>query len=136
MAVAAADSREDRYTLRSTTTSDLAAYLIGPEPAETTWLSPARQHEEAWFLGLRLNSGVSVTQLKKEFGPEPVAQAMEVVASLKEDGLLQSNGKTVRLTAQGQLLSNEVFQQFLGLDADSEAEEDRLPSETGVPTPA
>jgi len=122
MFLAAADSPEDSYTLRSTTTSDLPAYLAAPEPPEITWLSPARRHEEAWFLGLRLNRGVNAAQLKKEFGPELVARAMKVVASLKEDGLLQSNGKTVRLTAQGQLLSNEVFQQFLGLDAVSQIE--------------
>jgi coproporphyrinogen III oxidase-like Fe-S oxidoreductase len=34
-------------------------------------------------------------------------------------GLLTSDGKTVRLTAQGQLLSNDVFQEFLGLPATS-----------------
>lgn len=136
MALATAHSHEDRYTLRSTTTSDLAAYLSAPEPPEITWLSPARQHEEAWFLGLRLNAGVNIAQLKKEFGPEPVAQAMKVAASLKEDDLVQLNGKTVRLTAQGQLLSNEVFQQFLGLDADFQTGDTRVSSEAGVTIPA
>jgi len=32
---------------------------------------------------------------------------------LVESGLLASDGKTVRLTAQGQLLSNDVFQEFI-----------------------
>jgi oxygen-independent coproporphyrinogen-3 oxidase len=82
---------------------------------ETAWLSPVAQHEEAWFLGLRLNAGVNVAALQREFGAEPVAQAMEVVARLAGDGLLTSDGKRVRLTAQGQLLSNDVFQEFLGL---------------------
>ena len=123
MFLAAADSPEDRYTLRSTTTSDLPAYLADHEPPEITWLSPARQFEEAWFLGLRLNAGVNIAQLKREFGPNLVAQAMKVVASLKEDGLVQSNARTVRLTAQGQLLSNEVFQQFLGLDTTAQTRE-------------
>ena len=82
---------------------------------ETAWLSPARQHEEAWFLGLRLNAGVEVAALEHEFGRETVARAMEVVARLDEDGLLASDGKSVRLTARGQLLSNDVFQEFLGL---------------------
>lgn len=39
-----------------------------------------------------------------------------------EEGLLKSDGKTVRLTAQGRLLSNDVFQQFLGLDSAQEAD--------------
>jgi len=43
----------EESVLRSTTTDDLKAYLAGAEPVETTWLTPARQHEEAWFLGLR-----------------------------------------------------------------------------------
>ena len=74
--------------VRSTTTDDLGAYLEGAEPVETTWLSPARQHEEAWFLGLRLNAGVDVAALEREFGAEMVAGAMEAVERLVEDGLL------------------------------------------------
>jgi coproporphyrinogen III oxidase-like Fe-S oxidoreductase len=39
---------------------------------------------------------------------------------LVEAGLVVSDGKTVRLTAQGQLLSNDVFQEFLGLDTEED----------------
>ena len=102
-----------RYVLRSTTTDDLTAFLGGPEPVETAWLSPERQHEEAWFLGLRLNAGVRPAALRREFGREPVARALKVVAGLAEAGLVTSDGRTIRLTAQGRLLSNDVFQQFL-----------------------
>jgi oxygen-independent coproporphyrinogen-3 oxidase len=112
-ALHAADTGGLGYILRATTTDDLTAYLAGPAPTETAWLSPDRLHEEAWFLGLRLNEGVDVPALEQKFGPEPVARAMKTVARLAADGLLTSNGNTVRLTAQGQLLSNEVFQEFL-----------------------
>jgi oxygen-independent coproporphyrinogen-3 oxidase len=119
----AAARAEDRvasgYVLRSTTTDDLKAFLAGREPVETAWLSPARQHEEAWFLGLRLNAGVEVAAMEREFGLAMVAPALKVVARLVEAGLLASDGKTVRLTAQGRLLSNDVFQEFLGLEADA-----------------
>ena len=121
MAFDAAGSSESRYVLRSTTTSDLKEYLSGTGAAETAWLSPARQHEEAWFLGLRLNQGVEVAALVRKFGTSMVARAMDVVERLVEDGLLESDGKTVGLTAHGQMLSNDVFQEFLGLDA-NEAE--------------
>ena len=147
-ALQAADSAGPGYVLRSTTTDDLGAFLEGPkpgsprpprrirpwggepgsprtglrpwggEPVETAWLSPARQHEEAWFLGLRLNVGVDVAALEREFSKEMVARAMETVGRLVEAGLLTSDGKTVRLTAQGQLLANDVFQEFLGLGAE------------------
>jgi len=120
-ALPTADSDGPGYVLRTTTTDDLAAYLAGPEPAETAWLSPERQHEEAWFVGLRLNVGVELAAVEREFGREPVARAMEAVGRLVEDGLLSSDGDTVRLTARGQLLSNDVFQEFLGVGAEEGA---------------
>jgi oxygen-independent coproporphyrinogen-3 oxidase len=110
---------EDHRVLRSTTTDDLKAYLAGSEPVETTWLTAAQQHEEAWFLGLRLNAGVDVAALQREFGEAMVEPALKAVARLAEDGLLTFDGKTVRLTAQGRLLSNEVFQEFLGLGTEA-----------------
>lgn len=120
-ALPAADRSESGYVLRFNTTDDLPEYLSGPQPAETAWLSPARQHEEAWFLGLRLNAGVKVAALRREFGTRMAAPAMEVVARMAERGLVTSDGRTVRLTPQGRLLSNDVFQEFLGLGADEEA---------------
>jgi oxygen-independent coproporphyrinogen-3 oxidase len=106
---------EDHRVLRSTTTDGLTAYLAGSEPVETTWLAPAQQHEEAWFLGLRLNAGVDVAAMQHEFGAAMVEPALKVVARLAEARLLDTDGRTVRLTAQGRLLSNNVFQEFLGL---------------------
>jgi oxygen-independent coproporphyrinogen-3 oxidase len=107
---------EGHRVLRSTTNDDLKAYLESSEPVETTWLTRAQQHEEAWFLGLRLNTGVDVAAVQREFGEAMVAPALQAVARLAENGLLSSDGKTVRLTAQGRLLSNDVFQEFLGLE--------------------
>jgi oxygen-independent coproporphyrinogen-3 oxidase len=99
--------------LRSTTTDDLKAYLAGSTAPENTWLSPARQHEEAWFLGLRMNEGVDIDALPQEFGPELVEPTMQTVQQLVDDGLLVAVGAHVRLTARGRLLSNDVFQEFL-----------------------
>lgn len=101
------------YILRSTTTDDLKACIEGSQPPEIAWLSRERQHEEAWFLGLRLNRGVSISQLRTEFGEEPIARSLATVARLVERRLLVSDGETVRLTPQGRLLSNDVFQEFL-----------------------
>ena len=117
------EAREDGrrgapYVLRATTTDDLKAFLEGSAAAETAWLSPQRQHEEAWFLGLRLHAGVGVAALRREVGAEPVERALGAVARLVEGGLLASDGKTVRLTPRGRLLSNEVFQEFLENAAD------------------
>jgi oxygen-independent coproporphyrinogen-3 oxidase len=109
---------EDHRILRSTTTDDLTAYLMGAEPVENSWLTPAQQHEEAWFLGLRLNAGVDLAAVRREFGAAMVEPALKVVARLVESGMATSDGKTVRLTAQGRLLSNNVFQEFLDLETE------------------
>jgi oxygen-independent coproporphyrinogen-3 oxidase len=118
LALHPADLVRTGRVLRSTTTDDLKAYLAGAEPVETAWLSPARQHEEAWFLGLRVNAGVEVAAVEREFGPAMVVPALKVVARFVESGLLVFDGKKVRLTPRGRLLSNDVFQEFLGLDAE------------------
>jgi oxygen-independent coproporphyrinogen-3 oxidase len=108
----------DSFILRTKTTDDLKGYLRAGESAETAWLSPDRQHEEAWFLGLRLNAGVEIAALEQEFGHERVRPALEVASHLAADGLLVLDERRVRLTARGRLLSNEVFQEFLGLEAE------------------
>lgn len=125
----ATDSAKQRrvpYVLRSTTSDDLAEYLAGTAAVETAWLSPDRQHEEAWFLGLRLNQGVPLAALRREFGRGPVGQVLAVVERLVESGLLESDGKTVRLTPQGRLLSNDVFQEFLATSDSADAAEESL----------
>jgi oxygen-independent coproporphyrinogen-3 oxidase len=115
------DEARSGYVLRSTTTHELGAFLGGAEAAETAWLSPAGQHEEAWFLGLRLNAGVDLGDLELEFAsPRRLARAMEAVRRLAEAELVVMNGKTVCLTEQGRLLSNDVFQEFLGLEREEQ----------------
>ncbi|MGA8043295.1 MAG: radical SAM family heme chaperone HemW [Terracidiphilus sp.] len=109
--------QEPSFLLRSKTTDDLKVYLAASEAAETTWLSPERQHEEAWFLGLRLNAGVRPSQLRREFGRISVTRALDVADRLVKAGLIEVNGKTVRLSARGRLLSNDVFQEFLAESA-------------------
>jgi oxygen-independent coproporphyrinogen-3 oxidase len=100
--------------LRTTASDDLKAYLADSELVENAWFAPVEQHEEAWFLGLRLNAGVEVAALEREFGSALVAPARQVVERLCAANLLVSDGHSVRLTTRGQLLSNEVFQEFLG----------------------
>ena len=109
---------ESGYALRAKTTDDLKAYLENTESAETAWLSPDRRHEEAWFLGLRMNSGVDTAALEAEFGRDRVAPALKVADRLAHDGLLVIEGDNIRLNSRGRLLSNDVFQEFLGLGAE------------------
>jgi oxygen-independent coproporphyrinogen-3 oxidase len=107
-----------RPVLRAKTTDDLKEYLAAPRIVETAWLDCVQQHEEAWFLGLRLNAGVNVAELECEFGAELVRPAVEVAERLAGDGLLEFDGHRARLTQRGRLLSNDVFQEFLGESAE------------------
>ena len=70
--------------------------------------------EEAFFLGLRLNRGVSPPEIAGRFGAESAGRVGPIVAELIEAGLLDRAGDRVSLTSRGRLLSNEVFAQFLG----------------------
>jgi len=58
---------------------------------------------EAFFLGLRLDSGVNADW-------SPYSDAVERLA---RQGLLQAQGCHLRLTPRGVLLSNEVFAEFI-----------------------
>ncbi len=69
--------------------------------------------EESFFLGLRLNRGVSLTEIADLFGPDAAHEMETAVAELIEAGLLERTSERVRLTSRGRLLSNEVFEQFL-----------------------
>ena len=64
--------------------------------------------EEAMFLGLRLVEGVSLQQLRAEFGG-----VVDEIDFGSLDGLLECSGDRVRLTASGRMVSNEVFGRLL-----------------------
>lgn len=103
--------------MRATTSCDLKTWFDRPQPEETIWLSRARQHEEAWFLGLRMQAGVDAAAVERAFGAKLAGRALQAAARLKRKGLVAVEGRTIRLTDQGRLLSNDVFQEFLDLDA-------------------
>jgi len=72
--------------------------------------------EESFFLCLRLTRGVNLGELSMKFGDRILENAHSAIAELARDGLMEQNGKIVRLTAHGRLLSNEVFERFMLVD--------------------
>jgi len=105
----------DCAALRFAATDDLEGYLAGPVWAEgPRALRRDEELEEAWFLGLRLNEGVSLAALREEFSPAALRDCLETVAELETDGLLQRfDTDRIALTPRGRLLANEVFARFL-----------------------
>jgi oxygen-independent coproporphyrinogen-3 oxidase len=65
------------------------------------------------FLGLRLNGGVNLREYKQMSGGELDGRYGEDIERLIEDGLLELDADTLRLTKKGMLFSNEVFAVFV-----------------------
>jgi len=101
----------DREAVRFSNPDSLQEYLSG-KPVTTTRIDREMALEERFFLGLRLNQGVDVKHLEQEF-PELFAGQRSVIAELVGEALLEQQGSTIRLSNQGRLLSNEVFERFL-----------------------
>ncbi len=77
-------------------------------------LSTREALEEAMIVGLRLNSGVNLEELAREYGEAPADLFADSLDELHAAGLLVREEEKLRLTARGRLLSNEVFERFLG----------------------
>lgn len=84
---------------------------------ERTLVSPEDELQEAFFLGLRMNKGVDLKTLKLEFGENQVAAYNGNIRELTHAGLLEADDATIRLTAKGRMLSNEVFERFISVDS-------------------
>ena len=69
--------------------------------------------EEAMFLGLRMNEGVDMEELRGEFGEGLMRDAVAAMGDVEEAGLVVRDGSWVRLTARGRMASNEVFSRLL-----------------------
>ena len=69
--------------------------------------------EESLFLGLRLVEGVSLAQLKADFGRTRVDEMLEAVAEMVDAGLCNLSPTRLSLTGPGRMASNEVFGRLL-----------------------
>ncbi len=87
-------------------------------PPEVTLVDAAAAFEEALFLGLRRNIGVSLADLAAEFGESHTDALRERVAELTADGVLTQHSGRIQLTARGRAVSNEVFSELLCAVAD------------------
>lgn len=100
--------------LRFRTTDELQPYLDSAGWNEPNRLCLDEEMEESWFLGLRLNEGVSLAALRREFSEAAVRAALDVVRELQAEELVSfREGDRIALTPRGRMLSNEVFARFL-----------------------
>ena len=78
-------------------------------------LSPRAQLEEFFFLGLRQIDGIKLAEASRRWGPERVDRWVPKIKPLEHEGLLVRQNGNVRLTEKALLVSNEVFQEFIGV---------------------
>lgn len=102
--------------VRFSTPDSLERYVAG-ERGERTIVSREQALEECFFLGLRLNRGVDLETVSRDVGSAALAGHQAIFREMVKNGLLVKDGNTIRLTARGRLLSNEVFERFLGVQA-------------------
>ncbi|MEN2765934.1 radical SAM family heme chaperone HemW [Ornithinibacillus xuwenensis] len=74
--------------------------------------------EEELFLGLRKLSGVNKSQFKSKFGFAHDRLYKDQIGHLVQKGWLIDDKETIRLTEQGVLFGNDVFEYFLLEDQD------------------
>ena len=99
-------------SIRLATTDDYDRYFVAAD-FKASSVSQEQALEESFFLGLRLNRGVDLESLRQEFC-ESVDKFAATIDGLVEEDLLIRSGENLRLTNRGRLLSNEVFQRFIG----------------------
>jgi putative oxygen-independent coproporphyrinogen III oxidase len=99
-------------SVRFSNTDDLNEYLAGETFSFARTLTQARALEESMFLGLRLNRGVSLVE-----NQERLAGFKTEIKELLDLGLLEEHNDSLRLTARGRLLSNEVFERFIAIES-------------------
>jgi oxygen-independent coproporphyrinogen III oxidase len=112
----------DADAVRFSTEDGLEKYVAGAT-LHKSLVSAKEAIEESFFLGLRLNRGVSLHEIAAAFGADAVRRAGAMIEEMVADGLMQKEGDRIRLSPRGRLLSNEVFERFIGIKEYSSATE-------------
>lgn len=68
---------------------------------------------EAIFMGLRLAEGIHLADFRADYGLDILVRYGDELMRLADAGLIQLEDQSLRLTAKGRLLSNEVFMTFV-----------------------
>jgi oxygen-independent coproporphyrinogen-3 oxidase len=99
--------------VRFSTPDALQEFMAGA-PLHRIAVSSRAAVEETFFLGLRLTRGVDLKAVSARFAVDAEAEFGDAIRDLESMGMLEREGNTLRLTPAGRLLSNEVFQRFVG----------------------
>jgi oxygen-independent coproporphyrinogen-3 oxidase len=76
-------------------------------------LTAAEHVEEALFTGLRLADGIDLDEVRVRHGVDVPARYGRELAPYVQAGLVETNGRRLRLTRRGMLVANEVMTIFV-----------------------
>ncbi|MDT8862894.1 radical SAM family heme chaperone HemW [Alkalihalobacillus sp. MEB130] len=94
----------------------LKAVEEGTHPTLSTHkVSHIERIEEAMFMGLRKKEGVSFAEFERKYGHSLLELFREQIDLLEKRGLLVCQDGAIKLTENGLLLGNEVFEQFIAV---------------------
>jgi putative oxygen-independent coproporphyrinogen III oxidase len=111
-----ASDKSEAEAVRFSTPDALERYVAG-DVLEKAVVTRDQGLEECFFLGLRLNRGVNLDAMSQKFGASALSANAPVINEMVRCGLLVREGDQVRLTSRGRILSNEVFERFVGVQA-------------------
>lgn len=94
---------------------DTAKYvsLINEKKSIETMRETIDAASEFIFLGLRLNNGINLGEFRGRFNIDLIDEYGDRLKSLMDDGLIELDSETLKLTQKGMLFSNLVFQEFV-----------------------
>lgn len=89
---------------------DLDAFIAGAPPVDD---GPGGGWEEAVMLALRLDTGISLQEIKEKFAVTPSPSLPAILQQYQSAGLLTFDGDRIALTEKGFLVSNAVIGEIL-----------------------
>ena len=90
------------------------AVLAGDRrPASVERLDATGRLAETVMMGLRLAEGLALADLRREFGPEAVAELCRRAEPMVDAGLVSDRRGRLRLTQEGQALHSEVAERLM-----------------------
>lgn len=104
-------AEKEIVSLRLATTDSFEEFFKGAQVTAQE-ITVIQALEESFFLGLRLNRGIKLSELSDKFGTR-VETYGPMIRDLVNHGMLVEQDDVVQLTPRGRLLSNEVFEKFI-----------------------
>lgn len=106
--------------VRYTNISSIEKYIKNVEAGKfkENYIVEEKQDREAMMkeymlLGLRKITGVNITEFRRKFGTTPLYKYNKELAKLMQEGLIEANEHTIRLTKRGLDLANVVWEEFV-----------------------